>query len=205
MNLIKDCLQKDGIVLVDGLFDLVELNTLIREGTELLMAKIPDWKEGINKGDMSSVFLDLELPNFTSFLREILQKKLQRILDDLQYQDPKLKDVRLRLTAPYPLPYVQWHRDHLIEDTIDVRITIYLSDVYPESGEFCFVKGSHLPDANHLRHSDPEIVGKQGYTAFPGKKGTAIIFNPYGVHGVRANNSNYSRLSLMFYFHFSSM
>ena len=204
MSKVRNSLLKEGVVLIDNLFESVELNAVIEECTKALKSKILDWKRGINRGEMSSIFFDIEGDFLTSSTHTMLQSKIISIFNEMKYNKPKQKDIRMRLTTPYPLPYVQWHRDHLIRDTNDVRITIYLSDVYPDSGEFCYVRGSHLPEDDHLRYSDPQLVAKKGYTAFPGEKGTTIIFNPYGVHSVRPNNTNNFRLALMFYFHFSN-
>jgi hypothetical protein len=74
-----------------------------------------------------------------------------------------------------------------------LRFFVYLTDVTPESGPHCFIKGSHrtgaipkdLLDLSYVRHSDGTIIqryGQEAYREFTGRRGTIIAEDSRGFH-----------------------
>lgn len=74
-----------------------------------------------------------------------------------------------------------------------LRFFIYLTDVGPENGPHCFVKGSHRTGAiphellklGYVRQSDETILrtyGKEAFCEFSGKRGTIIAEDSRGFH-----------------------
>jgi ectoine hydroxylase-related dioxygenase (phytanoyl-CoA dioxygenase family) len=85
----------------------------------------------------------------------------------------------------------QYHWD--MERIRWLRFFIYLTDVGPENGPHCFIKGSHrtgaIPDdllkLGYVRHSDETILGiygKEAYCEFTGARGTIIAEDSRGFH-----------------------
>ncbi len=201
MEIIKDSLLKDGIILIDELFDQKQLIKIVQESEDAIKSNLSLWQDGVDKGIFSTVFFDVESCFLTPETNGMLEQKMFALMVSLKLGKPILKDIRLRFTTPYPMPYVQWHRDHQLTDCRDLRITIYLNDVYPESGEFRYVKGSHLKENSHMKYADTELMAMKGYTAFSAQQGATMIFDPYGVHSVSPNNGTQGRLAIMLYYH----
>lgn len=74
-----------------------------------------------------------------------------------------------------------------------LRFFICLTDIDPDSGPHCFIKGSHRTGAlpkeitaqGYVRHEDDYIInlfGKDSYREFVGKKGTIVAEDSRGLH-----------------------
>jgi ectoine hydroxylase-related dioxygenase (phytanoyl-CoA dioxygenase family) len=85
----------------------------------------------------------------------------------------------------------QYHWD--MERIRWLRFFIYLTDVGPESGPHCFIKGTHRTGAiprdllklGYVRHTDETILGiygKEAYCEFTGTRGTIIAEDSRGFH-----------------------
>lgn len=89
-----------------------------------------------------------------------------------------------------------------------LRYFIYLTDVTPESGPHCFIKGTHRTGAipqnllkqGYVRHGDDVILdlyGKDAYREFTGLRGTIIAEDSRGFHKGK-HPTNGDRLLLAF-------
>jgi ectoine hydroxylase-related dioxygenase (phytanoyl-CoA dioxygenase family) len=74
-----------------------------------------------------------------------------------------------------------------------LRFFIYLTDVGPDNGPHCFIKGTHRADAipdelrkrGYVRHSDETILsiyGRDAYKEFVGSRGTIVAEDSRGFH-----------------------
>lgn len=79
---------------------------------------------------------------------------------------------------------LEYHRD--MDNWIVLRILIYLTDVTDESGPHTYLKGTNNMNFLAFRAFD---LGKQRFAKLinrkidiVGKRGTAIVMNPYGLH-----------------------
>lgn len=93
--------------------------------------------------------------------------------------------------APDSQAAQQFHWD--MERIKWIRFFIYLTDVGPDSGPHCFIKGTHrsgaIPDQllklGYVRHSDETMIetyGRDSYMEFVGKRGTIIAEDSRGFH-----------------------
>jgi ectoine hydroxylase-related dioxygenase (phytanoyl-CoA dioxygenase family) len=89
-----------------------------------------------------------------------------------------------------------------------LRYFIYLTDVTPESGPHCFIKGTHRTGAipqnllkqGYVRHGDDVILnlyGKDAYREFTGLRGTIVAEDSRGFHKGK-HPTNGDRLMLAF-------
>lgn len=89
-----------------------------------------------------------------------------------------------------------------------LRFFIYLTDVGPENGPHCFVKGTHRTGAipkdllalGYVRHRDGAIIqryGSDNYREFTGRRGTIIAEDSRGFHKGKMPTSG-DRLLLAF-------
>ena len=89
-----------------------------------------------------------------------------------------------------------------------LRFFIYLTDVGPENGPHCFIRGTHragaipkdLLELGYVRHRDGTIIqryGSDNYREFTGRRGTIIAEDSRGFHKAKMPTSG-DRLLLAF-------
>ena len=103
---------------------------------------------------------------------------------------------QVRTVAPWPVSYTGWHPDVAQSNPLHIKVQIYVNDVAPGCGEFAFVPRSHKPDAGPYKRPLRQ-ESMPGHKTFPGKAGTAIMFNSYGWHVSMDNASDVPRKSII--------
>lgn len=152
------------------------------------------WLRGIADGSESPLFRDIEgadldMPSLPAALRN---------LAEIVEPNWEFDRIRMRLTIPYPFSYLQWHWDSMGRAGTACKAIVYLNDVLPGAGEFCFVPGSHLVPARTLmRHSGAHFAESIGYRRYPGAAGSAVFFDVRGVHTAMPNTSRRPRVVLI--------
>ena len=103
---------------------------------------------------------------------------------------------QVRTVPPSPVCYSGWHPDVPHSNPLHIKVQVYVNDVEPEAGEFAYVPGSHKSDAGPYS-STTCLEAMPGHKRFPGKAGTAIMFNSYGWHTAMDNYMDTPRKSLI--------
>ncbi|MCZ6681415.1 MAG: phytanoyl-CoA dioxygenase family protein [Candidatus Poribacteria bacterium] len=158
----------------------------------------PAWLDRVAAGEASATFYDI--PNVLEkdeiFVDIVDHPSYYGNLmaftdDDLIFLAPQV-----RLVPPWPLSYTGWHPDVPQSNPLHIKVQIYVNDVEPGCGEFSFVPGSHKPDAGPYSRVH-RLESMPGHKTFPGKAGSAIMFNSYGWHTAMDNHTDTPRKSII--------
>jgi hypothetical protein len=140
-----------------------------------------EWLERVEAGETAGTYYDIPNPleKDEIFARLVDHPSYYGSLMAFTDNDLIFLAPQVRTVPTWPLSYSGWHPDVPQSNPIHIKVQIYVNDVESKGGEFAFVPGSHQPDAGacfrvHRSESMP------GHKAFPGKAGTAIMFNSYG-------------------------
>ena len=128
----------------------------------------------------------------------LLRRVFVKVISNINFpnDDLILLAPQVRILPPSPIGYVGWHPDVPPTNPLHIKVQIYVDDVGADQGPFAYVPGSHKPGAGpyaavRLLDSMP------GHKAFPGKAGTAIVFNSYGWHTAMLNTTAKPRKSII--------
>ncbi|MBI1925260.1 phytanoyl-CoA dioxygenase family protein [Candidatus Poribacteria bacterium] len=158
----------------------------------------PEWLERVEAGETAPTYYDI--PNVLEkdevFVNLVDHPSYYSSLKAFTDEDPIFLAPQVRTVPTWPLSYCGWHPDVSHSNPLHIKVQIYVNDVEPRCGEFAYVPGSHKPDAGpysrvHWLESMP------GHKTFPGKAGTAIMFNSYGWHTAMDNHSDTPRKSII--------
>ena len=89
-----------------------------------------------------------------------------------------------------------WHPDVPQTNPLHMKVQIYVGDVSEDGGAFGYVPRSHRPDAGPYSGVH-RLEDMPGHKVFPGKAGTAILFNSYGWHTSMINRTPTPRKSII--------
>ncbi len=103
---------------------------------------------------------------------------------------------QVRTVPVWPLAYCSWHPDVGRTNPLHIKVQIYVNDVPTDGGEFAFVPGSHREEPG-LRRRPQDTRSMPGAVTFPGKAGTAVMFNAYGWHTPMQNTTSTPRKSII--------
>ena len=157
-----------------------------------------DWLAGIATATQPAAYFDIPRPleRDAVFIDLVDHPSWYGLLtafadNDLIFIAPQVRTVPLS-----PVSYVGWHPDVPHANPLHMKVQIYLDDVGPDGGAFAYVPRSHRPHAGpypvvHRLESMP------GHKVFPGKAGTAILFNSYGWHTSMVNRTAEPRKSII--------
>jgi len=103
---------------------------------------------------------------------------------------PTLTNMAAWWTKAGKIPSDKFYDDMFHRDADDykfIKLFVYLTDVSPESGAHCFVKGSHLSDKCTQRRtfSNEEITqnfGKENQLVLTGRSGCGFLEDTWGLH-----------------------
>ena len=158
----------------------------------------PRWLTAVETGDATATYYDISSPlekddifidivDHPSFYGHLMAFTD----DDLLFLAPQVRSV-----PPWPMSYTGWHPDVPHSNPLHIKVQIYVNDVEPRSGEFGYVPGSHKPTAGP--YTKPvHAESMPGHKTFPGKAGTAIMFNSYGWHTAMDNRTRQWRKSII--------
>lgn len=215
-----DVYQKDGVLVVENVFDQTTLDRL--------RAVIAEFVAGAaNVKDHSEVY-DLE-PSHTPehprvrriktphklhpvFLEMVKHPKLTSILRAILGPNVRLHGSKLNMKLPHCGAAVEWHQDwafypHTNDDVLAIGIMI--DDVDDDNGPMLALPGTHRVDKIWDHHQDGRFCGAMDPAATPdldyskaiactGKSGSCSFHHVRLVHGSSQNNSDKPR-QLMLY------
>jgi ectoine hydroxylase-related dioxygenase (phytanoyl-CoA dioxygenase family) len=158
----------------------------------------PEWLERIEAGEAAATFYDIPDPfeKDKIFVDLVDHPSYYGSLMTFTNDDLILLGPQVRTVAPGPVCYSGWHPDVPHSNPLHIKVQVYVDNVKPRGGEFAYVPGSHKPDAGpYFRMHQLEAM--PGHKRFPGKAGTAIMFNSYGWHTAMDNHTDTSRKSII--------
>ena len=156
------------------------------------------WLDEVSKGQLTATYYDIpnvldKDPIFIDILDQPYYFNYVKVLTENQ---PIFIGEQVRTTPIWPLSYTDWHPDVPPDHPLHIKVQIYVNDVEPGAGEFCYIPGSHKPGAGPYPRVR-KLEAMPGHKKFPGKAGTAIMFNTYGWHVAMENRTNIPRKSII--------
>ena len=159
-----------------------------------------DWLDGIAKGDSTPTYFDIPNPleRDEIFIDLVDHESWFGILQRFTGGETLFLGPQVRSVPPWPLSYTGWHPDVGPTNPLHIKVQIYIEDVAPGTGEFGFVPGSHkIGSGPYERPQFQESM--PGHITFPGKAGTAIMFNSYGWHTAMDNGGSVRKSIILIY------
>lgn len=190
-------LVEEGVAVIPQAMPRSVLRAYRQGAPALFRAMDERWNAGIRQGVESPVFCDLEDLSSLPALADFAAAASPSLVSGAIRHSHRLTEARVRFVAPYPLGYLNWHLDHRDGTGLVYKLVIYLDDVHPGEGEFCYVPGSHLRDARGTEESEAR---RHGYRRYPGRAGSAIAFDTQGIHAPFANTGRRPRQTLILTF-----
>lgn len=157
-----------------------------------------EWLDRVEAGEAAATFYDIPHPfeKDPIFIDIVDYPSYYGALMEFTDDALILLAPQVRTVAPWPVSYTGWHPDVAQSNPLHIKVQIYVNDVPSGCGEFAYVPGSHRPDAGpYMRPVRQESM--PGHKTFPGKAGTAIMFNSYGWHVSMDNLSDVPRKSII--------
>ncbi len=157
-----------------------------------------DWLDRVEAGEAAATFYDIPAPleKDPIFIDVVDYPSYYGALMAFTDNDLILLGPQFRTVAPWPVSYTGWHPDVPQSNPLHIKVQIYVNDVGSGCGEFAYLPGSHKPGAGpYTRPLRQECM--PGHKRFPGKAGTAIMFNSYGWHVSMDNVSGTPRKSII--------
>ncbi len=157
-----------------------------------------EWLDRVEAGEAAATFYDIPNPfeKDPVFIDIVDYPSYYGALMEFTDDELILLAPQVRTVAPWPVSYTGWHPDVAQSNPLHIKVQIYVNDVPSGCGEFAYVPGSHKPNAGpYTRPQRQESM--PGHKTFPGKAGTAIMFNSYGWHVSMDNHSDVPRKSII--------
>jgi len=192
---IEDALSSEEVAKARSAFDL-EIEKLR-----------PAWKPPENKPNDRRIHIPDPLDVDDIFVDLADHPKLLPLVRGAIGDDLVLVFVQAFAYPPGEGSFTNWHSDlgHVVG--LDhstciflARMIIYLEDVSPDGGCFAYIPGSHKLDMATILRGPwcKETQKRPDYVSFPGKAGTAILFNAYGWHTALPNSGSRERKALQY-------
>ncbi len=157
-----------------------------------------DWLKGVARGEWSATYYDIPdvLTKDEVFIDILDRPRYYDYIKAFAGADAIHIGAQVRTAPLWPISYTAWHPDVPPHHPLHIKVQVYVNDVEPGGGEFAFVPGSHRPGAGpYPRVRD--LAAMPGHKRFPGKAGTAIMFNTYGWHVAMDNHTQTPRKSII--------
>ena len=189
LDIVLKEFKKNGIIRIKQAIYGQQLENLQSTFDSLVQEDKSMWLKKVRNAEASALFLDIENPLQRSdqFKRLIKHPSYADILDHVSNNRLLHVDTFVRITPSNPVSYVPWHTDFSRPHPFAIKILIYVEDVSDNQGSFAYVSGSHVTGSNANCHK------VEKYQTYPGLAGTALIFNPFGVHTAIPNRSGTPR------------
>ena len=157
-----------------------------------------DWLLAVERGECAATFYDIPKPleKNPRFIDLVDHPRFYDCLKAFTHDELIFLGPQFRTVPPWPLSYTGWHPDVAQTNPLHIKIQIYVEDVELNGGEFAYVPGSHKPEAGPYPRVK-QLEAMPGHKRFPGKAGTAIMFNSYGWHVAMDNHTNVPRKSII--------
>ncbi|MCR4507759.1 hypothetical protein NUV66_00465 [Pseudomonas sp. 32.2.56] len=194
-------LLEEGVVRLSWPFEASLLSRLQKKSHSYLASIKKKWMLGIELGTHTATYFDLEGSELKIESLQSILAAAPSLLAEHGVSSTWIDDYRLRVTPPYPIPYVPWHCDNFGKPCEQFKMIVYLSEVVADGGEFCYVPRSNCVSEDYLEsYSGSEISRRMGYRRYPGEAGTILLFDTRGVHGVIKNTTKLPRIALIISF-----
>ena len=164
-----------------------------------------DWVERVARGDASPSWYDIPDPLTKDeiFVDMVDHPSYYDLLQDFTSGQLLFGGLGMRTVPAWPLAYTGWHSDVARAHPLHPKVQLYIEDVPPQGGEFGFVPGSHRVDTKtYYRGLRGRTLPRRndtmpGHRTLPGKAGSAIVFNAYGLHTAMDNRTPTARKSII--------
>ena len=190
--------KEEGYLVVENAYEGEQLKRLQAAFARCAEEVRPKWLEGVEAGTQPAAFFDIPKPleMDDAFIDLADHSSYFGLLMDLLGEDLVFSGAQVRTLPPSPVSYVGWHPDTPHNKPQHIKVQVYVDDVSPNGGAFAYVPGSHKPDADAypIIH---QLESMPGHKVFPGKAGTAILFNTYGWHTSMVNTTQVPRKSII--------
>lgn len=190
--------EADGVLVLEEAIVGDELKRLQETFDKYATEAKQEWLEGIAKGTRPAAHFDIPNPleKDDLFIDLIDHSSWYGLLMDFSDDDLILLGPQVRTLPVSPISYVGWHPDVQHTTPLHMKVQIYVEDVLADGGAFGYVLGSHKPDVGSCPVVRP-LDAMPGHKVYPGKAGTAVLFNSYGWHTSMVNRTNRPRKSII--------
>ena len=188
----------DGCLVVDDAYCGDDLRRLQAAFVRCAAKAKLRWLEEVATGTQPGAFFDIPQPlqQDEAFIGLADHPGYFGLLQDLLGENLVFHSAQVRTLPVSPVSYVGWHPDNSHDQPQSVKVQIYVDDVPADGGAFAFVPGSHKPEAGPYELM-AALDRMPGHKVFPGKAGTAILFNTYGWHTSMINCTSEPRRSII--------
>ena len=190
--------EANGVVVLEEAIVGDELKRLQETFDKYAAEAKQEWLEGIAKGTRPAAHFDIPNPleKDDLFIDLIDHPSWYGLLMDFSDDDLILLGPQVRTLPVSPISYVGWHPDVPHTTPLHMKVQIYVEDVPADGAAFAYVSGSHKPDVGPCPVVRP-LDAMPGHKVYPGKAGTALLFNSYGWHTSMVNRTNRPRKSIL--------
>ena len=193
--------EEEGYLVVEDAYEGADLARLQEAFDRCAEAAKPAWLEEVEAGTRPGAFFDIPKPleQDDAFVDLADHPSYFGYLVDLLGEDLIFKGAQVRTLPLSPVSYIGWHPDMPHTRPQHLKMQIYVNDVGEDGGAFAFVPGSHKPDAGPYPRVQ-RVERMSGHRVFPGRAGTAILFNTYGWHTSMINRTRVPRKSIILFY-----
>lgn len=194
----QEHLHEQGFLLIENAIQGDALHRLQTAFDHWLPQFKKEWLKQIATGDTCPTWFDIPDPLFKDeiFVDLTDRPPYFELIDHCYNGRSCFAGMSARAVPPWPLSYTGWHPDQPSGDALHLKVQVYVDDVPAQCGEFGYVPGSHKIDQDtYYRSIRNDLM--PDHVTFPGKAGTAILFNSCGLHTAMDNNTRQPRKSVI--------
>jgi len=184
-NSVVETLERDGLVLVDGLVSPQALKAMHEAFSRVLSHLNWNVTRGYHKSDNHRRMVEDILTLDPAFQELALHSRVREVLAAYLGPDYTLTEVKGWETVASRTDFHGWHNDAWYDHSLsevprEVKLGLYLTDV--DSGQFTYIKGTHVNNRhghwneNQVRPLADRIVEVKG------KAGSTFLFDTAGIH-----------------------
>ncbi|MDD9949166.1 MAG: phytanoyl-CoA dioxygenase family protein [candidate division Zixibacteria bacterium] len=157
-----------------------------------------DWLVGVARGELAATYYDIPntLDKDDVFIDILDRPRYFEYVKAFTDDDMIFIGEQVRTAPLWPMGYTGWHPDVRPDHPLHIKVQVYVNDVERGGGEFAYVPGSHRPGAGPYPRVK-SLEAMPGHRRFPGKAGTAVMFNTYGWHVAMKNRTETPRKSII--------
>jgi hypothetical protein len=184
VDAVSDILERDGLVVLDGLLDAEELAHARRCFSSTVSRLTWNTQPGFFHTDPYRRMVTDVLRLDESFVRMATHPTVLAACRRYLGPDFIVTEAKGWRSNPSRADFHGWHNDAWYDPSLprlprQLKLAVYLSDV--ETGAFQYRRGSH--DRHPHRHWSPEEAEREGpLREVTGRAGTAFLFDSSGVH-----------------------
>ena len=190
--------EEEGYLVVEDAYKGADLARLQEAFDRCAEEAKSAWLEDVEAGIRPGAFFDIPKPleQDDAFIDLADHSSYFGCLVDFLGEDLIFWGPQVRTLPLSPVSYIGWHPDMPHTKPQSIKVQIYVNDVPEDGGAFAFIPGSHKPDAGPYPKVQ-QLDKMPGHKVFPGRAGTAILFNIYGWHTSMINRTLVPRKSII--------